>query len=295
MEAIGSPSTKPDMLTVAQPEALRRPGPDRPGDAPAKGDSTPPARGEIPAQKGFQKSEDLTDEFKPYTRDGAQKEASTGTDKPGSDGTSGGDAAQEQDPQIQAEIAQLKATDARVKAHEAAHKSAGGTMTGPVSYTYTKGPDGKSYVTGGEVPIAITPGKTPQETVSRMQKVIQAALAPADPSPQDRSVAAQAATQQMKASQELASAALPQAGQPEQPEATPPDQGTQPDTDSARKLQRVYGNPATNGTESSNTGTINRQAGVSEGTSPVRSPLHVPAIQMGGVAPPEQNQVSYFA
>jgi len=87
-------------------------------------------------------------------------------------------------------------------------------MTGPVSYTYTRGPDGRSYVTGGEVPIEVSPGKTPQETISRMQQVIRAALAPADPSPQDRAVAAQASTQQQQARQEAAAAAATAIGEP---------------------------------------------------------------------------------
>jgi len=83
-------------------------------------------------------------------------------------------------------------------------------MTGPISYSYTRGPDGKNYVTGGEVPIQIATGKTPQETVSRMQQVIRAALAPADPSPQDRAVAAQAATLQQKARSDMSSTSATQ-------------------------------------------------------------------------------------
>lgn len=129
---------------------------------------------------------------------------------------------QEQDAQVQAEVARLKSIEAKVKAHEAAHKSAGGTLTGPVSYTYTRGPDGRSYVTGGEVPIEVSPGRTPQETISRMQQVIQAALAPADPSPQDRAVAAQAATQQQQARQEAAAAPATGAGEPSSGAITAP-------------------------------------------------------------------------
>ena len=110
------------------------------------------------------------------------------------------------DPQVQQAVAQLRSIEEKVKAHEAAHKGAGGTMTGPVSYSYTRGPDGKNYITGGEVPISISPGNTPQETISRMQQVIHAALAPADPSPQDRAVAAQAASIAQNASQEKAEA-----------------------------------------------------------------------------------------
>lgn len=111
---------------------------------------------------------------------------------------------QKEDPQVQQTIARLKATEEKVKAHEAAHKSAGGAATGPISYTYTRGPDGRNYITGGEVPITISSGSTPQETISRMQQVIQAALAPADPSPQDRAVAAQAANIKQQAQQEKA-------------------------------------------------------------------------------------------
>jgi hypothetical protein len=114
-----------------------------------------------------------------------------------------------EDPQIQQEVAQLKAIEEKVKAHEAAHKAAGGAMTGPISYSYTRGPDGRSYVTGGEVPISITPGKTPQETISRMQQVIQAALAPADPSSQDRAVAGQAAQEMQKAQQQRSETPAP--------------------------------------------------------------------------------------
>lgn len=104
-----------------------------------------------------------------------------------------------EDPAVKQEIARLKATEEKVKAHEAAHKASGGAMTGPISYSYTRGPDGRSYITGGEVPISISSGKTPQETISRMQQVIRAALAPSDPSPQDRAVAAQASAQLQEA------------------------------------------------------------------------------------------------
>jgi hypothetical protein len=45
------------------------------------------------------------------------------------------------------------------------------------------------YAVAGEVKIDISEGKTPEETIMNMQKVIGAALAPADPSAQDRSVA----------------------------------------------------------------------------------------------------------
>ncbi|MBI5324556.1 MAG: hypothetical protein HZB41_04670 [Ignavibacteriae bacterium] len=85
----------------------------------------------------------------------------------------------------------LKA-DKMVRAHEQAHRSVGGNLVkGGTSFTYTTGPDGKVYATGGEVQIDISPVKDdPEATIQKMNQVRAAALAPADPSAQDRSVAA---------------------------------------------------------------------------------------------------------
>ncbi len=105
---------------------------------------------------------------------------------------------------IKGEVEQLRRGEERVKAHEAAHKAAGGQYAGSVSYSYRSGPDGKSYIVGGEVQIDTAPEKTPQETISKMQVVIRAAMAPADPSGQDRAVAAQAAAQMAEAQQQQA-------------------------------------------------------------------------------------------
>lgn len=91
-----------------------------------------------------------------------------------------------------AQVRELKQTEREVIAHEAAHQAAAGEFGGGVSYSYTKGPDGKSYITGGEVPIKIKQGATPEETIRNMQQVQRAANAPADPSGQDMRVAAKA-------------------------------------------------------------------------------------------------------
>lgn len=109
-----------------------------------------------------------------------------------------------QEQKIQQIVQRLKAIEEKVKAHESAHKSAGGQFAGSVSYTYTSGPDGKRYITGGEVQIQIVEGKTPDETIRNMEIVRRAALAPSDPSPQDRAVAAQATQIEQKARQEKA-------------------------------------------------------------------------------------------
>lgn len=107
--------------------------------------------------------------------------------------------------QKDAQAQELKQIEREVIAHEAAHMAAAGALGGGVSYTYTAGPDGKRYITGGEVPIQIQPGSTPEETLRNMQQVQRAALAPADPSGQDRQVAARAAAMAAQARSEIAS------------------------------------------------------------------------------------------
>lgn len=105
------------------------------------------------------------------------------------------------------QVQELKKIDREVRTHEQAHLSAaGGLARGGASFTYTLGPDGKRYVTGGEVSIEISPVEgSPKETIRRMQQVREAALAPANPSSQDRSVAAQATRVEAKARIELLS------------------------------------------------------------------------------------------
>ena len=196
-------------------------------------------------QKGLQPSERSVDEFRPYLRSTQQNHEAGAAGKPASGTVPAGDTQEEQVLQIQAVIKELKASEEKVKAHEAAHKSAGGTMTGPISYTYTLGPDGKSYITGGEVPISVSPGKTPQETISRMQQVIRAALAPIDPSPQDRAVAAQAAAQMLEAGQKQETTAEPSTPTAQPSGAIEPTNGA--DSIVARDVQRAYGEPAVTG------------------------------------------------
>lgn len=103
----------------------------------------------------------------------------------------------------QLQVDKLQARDTEVRAHESAHQAAGGGMTGAASFTYQQGPDGKMYAIGGEVSITFKTGATPEETIANAQQVIAAAMAPADPSPQDHAVAANAHLMLMKAQQEL--------------------------------------------------------------------------------------------
>jgi hypothetical protein len=105
------------------------------------------------------------------------------------------------------QINQLASTDRKVRSHEAAHSAAGGQFAGGPSYTYQHGPDGKRYAVAGEVPIDLSPVPgNPEATIRKAQVVRAAAQAPADPSPQDRQVAAAATRMELSARAELQTA-----------------------------------------------------------------------------------------
>lgn len=110
---------------------------------------------------------------------------------------------QQQDLDI---IRQLSQRDNVVRAHEQAHSSVGGQYAGSAQYSYQRGPDGVSYAVGGEVPIDVGAiSGNPQATLQKMQIVQRAALAPAEPSSQDRRVAALASQQANQARAEIVS------------------------------------------------------------------------------------------
>jgi hypothetical protein len=116
-------------------------------------------------------------------------------------------------PEELAQLDKLKTRDREVRQHEQAHLSAaGGLAISGASYTYQKGPDGVNYAIGGEVSIDTSPGRTPEETISRARAIRAAALAPADPSGQDRAVAAQASQMEGEARAEIASQSRSESG-----------------------------------------------------------------------------------
>lgn len=93
----------------------------------------------------------------------------------------------------QSEVQRLKQIDQKVREHEQAHLSAAaGLSTGGANYQTVRGPDGRQYAVGGEVRIDVSAAATPEQTIAKAQRIRAAALAPADPSSQDRAVAASA-------------------------------------------------------------------------------------------------------
>jgi hypothetical protein len=102
-------------------------------------------------------------------------------------------------------ISELSERDQEVRAHESAHAAVGGSATGSPSYSFETGPDGKKYAVDGEVSVDLsTVEGDPQATISKMQKVYAAALAPVQPSAQDLRVANSATKKILQAQSELA-------------------------------------------------------------------------------------------
>lgn len=123
------------------------------------------------------KSESKSDE----TSETKKEDKSKTTEKKSSD---------ELTPEEQQEIAKLKETDMKVKAHEQAHiAAAAGINASAPSYDYQEGPDGQKYAVGGEVNVSFNETGDPEKDKASAETMKRAAMAPADPSSQDRAVA----------------------------------------------------------------------------------------------------------
>ncbi|MEM9629740.1 MAG: putative metalloprotease CJM1_0395 family protein [Pseudomonadota bacterium] len=101
------------------------------------------------------------------------------------------------------QVKELAKRDREVRAHEQAHARVGGAYASAPTYTFQQGPDGKRYAIGGEVQIDTAKERSPEATIRKMQIVIRAATAPAEPSSQDLKVAQQARSQLSEAQAEL--------------------------------------------------------------------------------------------
>lgn len=102
-------------------------------------------------------------------------------------------------------VKELQSRDQTVRADEQAHIAAsGGLAKGSASFQFTRGPDGGLYAISGEVQIdTAAVSDDPQGTIDKAQQIRRAALAPANPSQQDRAVAAQANAMATEAKVEL--------------------------------------------------------------------------------------------
>jgi len=135
---------------------------------------------------------------------GSGQDASSGDETAPSPQSRPDPAAQQQELADQALLEQLRARDREVRIHEAAHAAVGGRYAGSASFQYQRGPDGRNYAVGGEVGISTSPvSGNPQATIEKARTIRAAALAPAEPSAQDRRVAAEAAQMEVEARTEL--------------------------------------------------------------------------------------------
>lgn len=167
--------------------------------------SLPVATAASPASNGSARARQDQSGFGPTTSGGAKGVARLAgatlltAQEAGQGQSAGKTGASELSDEEQAQVAKLKQIDAKVRAHERAHAAVGGAHAGAPSYTYTRGPDGQMYATGGEVAIDISAESDPEATLQKATQVAAAALAPADPSGQDRAVAAAAAQLRLEA------------------------------------------------------------------------------------------------
>ncbi len=113
------------------------------------------------------------------------------------------------------QVEELKKRDEEVRRHEEAHFRTGGRYASSPQYEYQTGPDGKRYAVGGSVDIDTSAiPDDPRATLEKARIIKRAALAPEEPSNQDRKVAREAEQMAAEAMREMATA-------PVAPEATP--------------------------------------------------------------------------
>ncbi|MEW6280111.1 MAG: putative metalloprotease CJM1_0395 family protein [Candidatus Eremiobacterota bacterium] len=100
--------------------------------------------------------------------------------------------------------------DDEVRTHENDHLTEAGefALGGPVFQTYTAS-NGRTYALGGHVSVDVSEvAGDPQATVDKMRKLQRAALKPANPSGQDRTVAAECAAKEAAALRQLTEKAM---------------------------------------------------------------------------------------
>ncbi|NRA72079.1 MAG: hypothetical protein HRU24_13740 [Gammaproteobacteria bacterium] len=104
----------------------------------------------------------------------------------------------------QKKIDQLSERNLEVIAHEMAHATVGGQYSGSPNYAYKTGPDGTKYAVSGEVSIDTSKvPNNPQATLRKARQIKAAALAPTQPSSQDRRVAMKADRMAAQARQQI--------------------------------------------------------------------------------------------
>jgi len=108
------------------------------------------------------------------------------------------------DISIKNEIAQLEIREKMVINHEKMHMSVGGSLASNPTYTYVTGPDGKKYVSGGQVDMKMPSGGSLDALLHGLKKIKSAATAVGNPSGADINTAATAAAIEASVLKEVA-------------------------------------------------------------------------------------------
>ena len=204
------PSTSPTPAPV--PSASNNPTAGT--DPAARGQTTPEPRSPAPASNTSNsgargRSDNRVDQSSSERRPARPPEKEGGTEsregspenRPGTEGSQGQD---DVSPEMDSLVNELRARDREVRQHEQAHQTVGGQYAGAPTYDYSRGPEGQLYATGGQVSIDTSAvSDDPRATINKMQTVRAAALAPANPSPQDIQVAQEATSKMLAAQAEL--------------------------------------------------------------------------------------------
>lgn len=216
--------------------------------------------------------------------------------------SSAGTAQSRLSPAQQRQVALLKARDAEVRAHEAAHRAAGGDLAGPARFSYQVGPDGRSYAVGGEVAISTGATADPVEAIAMLRRVRAAALAPAQPSGQDLAVAAQAMQGEAQARAELARTQTDRGGTTAERSTTEADPGARveegagsPSSEGMRPAEQ----PATDGAGafSSASASVDDAEPAADASKDQELPAapHLPATAFAGLDPLRQRRQAEVA
>ena len=198
----------------------------------------------------------------------AETESPQSASETGSQGAGGGPGTEELSEEEQQQVQELKSRDREVRQHEQAHMAAaGGHARGGPSYEYTTGPDNRRYASGGEVSIDTSKvADDPEATIRKAQVIYRAALAPAEPSSQDRSVASEAKQMEAEARRELAESRTSEGAEEsegEGAESSPAEEGSAAATEEAGPVNGSHQTlgPQIEGRASSFDGATNTGAG----------------------------------
>jgi len=109
-----------------------------------------------------------------------------------------------EDVAIKSKIAQLEIREKSIISHEKMHLMIGGNLASGPSYIYTNGPDGKRYISGGQVDMRMPSGGNLNSLLNGLRRIKSAATAVGNPSGADLNTAATASAIEASVLKEMA-------------------------------------------------------------------------------------------